>query len=117
MRSTFFRFLAEPDLPLARSQLGLLVLVARIDYPRAWPTLLDEMYAPLQHAFDFVTQTPPVEDPGSELGRERSKQKTILLNCLWTWNALVKEWRGVKLPAGTQLMGKVGMRARHALDA
>lgn len=114
MRSTFFRFFAEPDLPLARSQLGLLVSVARIDYPRTWPTLLDEMYAPLQHAFVYITAAPPTatEDPASEQGRERSKQKTILLNCLWTWNAFVKEWRGVKLPAGTQLMAKVGMSGR-----
>jgi hypothetical protein len=99
MRQNFFRFFDEPDLPIARSQLRLLVTLARIDYPRAWPTLLADLSGPLQSSFLYVSNSNPTADVD-----ERNRQKTILLNSLWAWNAFVKEWRSVKVPTGLKLM-------------
>jgi hypothetical protein len=105
IRSRFFEFFSEPDLPIARSQLALLVTLARQDYPRAYPTLLTDLYGPLQSSFQHVSTSDP-NVQGAEKD-ERDKQKTILLNSCWVWNALVKEFRGVKLPIGAKLMMEV----------
>ncbi|GHJ86997.1 hypothetical protein NliqN6_3399 [Naganishia liquefaciens] len=106
MRQRFFLFFEEEDLQIARSQLQLLVLIARQEYPKIWPSLLQDLLGPLQQSFSYISSHsgPQAESVRSQNPREWKKQKTILLNSFWTWNAFVKEWRSVKVPVGTKLM-------------
>jgi hypothetical protein len=102
IRERFFTFFQEQDGQIARAQLRCLVLVARQDYPRSWQSLPTDLLGPLRSSFEYVST-----HEGGPGDGERNKQKTVLLNSLWTWNAFVKEWRGVKLPVGQQLMIQV----------
>lgn len=122
MRRRFFEFFDEDDYQIARSQLRLLVTVARADYPRHWPSLLQDLLGPLQESAAYLlsptggslsnngsgtvsaSTSASVSASGTPNPSERQRHKTRLLNALWTWNAFVKEWRSVKIPAGANLM-------------
>lgn len=68
--------------------------MARIELPKNFPNLPQLLLNPL------LTCIPQLEAnaPSS------SNTATLLLNTLWTVNALVKEWKTVKLTAGAQVM-------------
>ncbi|WVR04117.1 hypothetical protein IAU60_001116 [Kwoniella sp. DSM 27419] len=94
VRERLFSFLEEPDTAIARPQLGLLVAVARIEYPRAWQNLPQLMLNPLLACMGDLDQ----------LNNPSSPTSIVLLNILWTINALVKEWRTVKVSHGALVM-------------
>ncbi|OCF32339.1 hypothetical protein I316_06007 [Kwoniella heveanensis BCC8398] len=96
VRQRLFHFLEEDDLAIARPQLGLLVAVARIEYPRAWDNLPQLLLEPLLTCLSHL-------DNGNA---SSSSTSTVLLNTLWTINALVKEWRTVKVAHGAMVMQK-----------
>ncbi|KAK4688100.1 importin-11, partial [Tremellales sp. Uapishka_1] len=93
VRERLFGFLAEQDLGIARPQLGLLAAVARIEFPRAFPNLPTLLLNPL------LTCVSQINSASSS-----STTSTILLNTLWAINAVVKEWKGVKLASGAEVM-------------
>lgn len=66
-------------------------------------SLPTDLLNPLNTSFEYISTHPA----GGADETERQRQKIILLNSLWTWNAFVKEWRSVKLPVGQQLMAEV----------
>lgn len=110
-RQRLFSFLEEDDLQvsrdlpfhktsryadivqIARPQLGLLVTVARIELPRQFPNLPQLLLNPL------LTSLSQLSSSGAS-----SSTTTVLLNTLWTINALVKEWRQVKIASGHEVM-------------
>ncbi|KAI5451703.1 hypothetical protein NCC49_001352 [Naganishia albida] len=106
MRQRFFTFFDEADLQIARSQLQLLVLIARQEYPKVWSSLLQDLLTPLQQSYGYISSHsgPQAESARLQNPEEWKKQKTILLNSFWTWNAFVKEWRSIRVPMGTKLM-------------
>jgi hypothetical protein len=69
------------------------VAIARIELPRHFPNLPQLLLNPLLTCL-------------SHLGASSSSSttSTVLLNTLWTINALVKEWRTVKVAAGAEVM-------------
>ena len=75
------------------------------------PSLLQDLLGPLQQSFAFISSHngPQAESLRSQNPQEWKKQKTILLNSFWTWNAFVKEWRSVKVPVGVKLMTDVSI--------
>nr|XP_031857373.1 uncharacterized protein CI109_007237 [Kwoniella shandongensis]KAA5524445.1 hypothetical protein CI109_007237 [Kwoniella shandongensis] len=95
VRERLFRFLEEQDLAIARPQLSLLVAVARIEYPRTWQNLPQLLLEPL------LTCLAHLDHPSAT---SSSSTSTVLLNTLWTINALVKEWRTVKVAQGVAVM-------------
>ena len=84
-------------LQIARPQLGLLVAVARIELPKYFPNLPQLLLNPLLTCLSQMST-------GSATS---SSTATVLINTLWTINALVKEWRTVKLTAGAEVMKKL----------
>ncbi|WVQ94582.1 hypothetical protein IAU59_001662 [Kwoniella sp. CBS 9459] len=96
IRQRLFHFLEEEDLAIARPQLGLLVAVARIEYPRAWDNLPQLLLEPLLTCLSHL----------DNVNSSSSSTSTVLLNTLWTINALVKEWRTVKVAQGAIVMQK-----------
>ena len=78
---------------IARPQLGLLVIVARIELPRHFPNLPKLLLNPLLTSLSQLSST-----------GNSSSTSTILLNTLWAINALVKEWRQVKIASGQEVM-------------
>ncbi|KAK8861272.1 hypothetical protein IAR55_002091 [Kwoniella newhampshirensis] len=94
IRERLFRFLEEQDLAIARPQLGLLVAVARIEYPRTWQNLPQLLLQPLLTCLAHLNNSVA----------SSSSTSTVLLNTLWTINALVKEWRTVKVTQGAMVM-------------
>ncbi|WWD16828.1 hypothetical protein CI109_101260 [Kwoniella shandongensis] len=80
---------------IARPQLSLLVAVARIEYPRTWQNLPQLLLEPL------LTCLAHLDHPSAT---SSSSTSTVLLNTLWTINALVKEWRTVKVAQGVAVM-------------
>ncbi len=84
------------DSQIARPQLGLLVAVARIELPKHFPNLPQLLLNPL---LSCLSQIPS--------GSLTSSTATVLINTLWTTNALVKEWKTVKLTAGAEVMKKL----------
>ncbi|WVF67041.1 hypothetical protein IAT40_001784 [Kwoniella sp. CBS 6097] len=96
IRQRLFHFLEEEDLAIARPQLGLLVAVARIEYPRAWDNLPQLLLDPLLTCLTHL----------DNVNSSSSSTSTVLLNTLWTINALVKEWRTVKVAHGVMVMQK-----------
>ncbi|WWC68913.1 uncharacterized protein I206_102849 [Kwoniella pini CBS 10737] len=89
-------FLEEADLAIARPQLGLLVAIARIEYPRTWQNLPQLLLEPLLTCLAHL----------DNLSSSSSSTSTVLLNTLWTINALVKEWRTIKVAHGSLTMQK-----------
>ncbi|WVO24261.1 uncharacterized protein IAS62_005625 [Cryptococcus decagattii] len=89
-----FSFLEEEDSAIARPQLSLLVAVARIEYPRTWQNLPELFLAPLFSTLPHLANPPSLTPAAS----------TLLINVLWTINALVKEWRTVKIAQGATVM-------------
>ncbi|WVQ83491.1 hypothetical protein IAT38_005632 [Cryptococcus sp. DSM 104549] len=98
IRQRLFTFLEEEDSGISRPQLSLLVAVARIEYPRTWQNLPQLLLEPL------LSCLPHLSSPGA-LPQAIS---TILLNTLWTINALVKDWRTVKVAHGAAVMETFG---------
>lgn len=84
-------------LQIARPQLGLLVAVARFEYPRQFPNLAQLLLNPLLTCIAHLESDPTATQASSSTA-------TVLLNTLWTINALVKEWRSVKIMTGAQVM-------------
>lgn len=82
---------------IAKPQLSLLVSIARIEYPKVFPNLPELLLNPLLTCISQLEASPDAAASGSSTA-------TVLLNTLWTINALVKEWRTVKLAAGQQVM-------------
>jgi len=68
-------------------------------------SLPTDLLNPLTSSFSHISTHPT----GDLQDQERNRQKVILLNSLWTWNAFVKEWRSVKLPVGQKLMAEVSL--------
>ncbi|GFZ42911.1 hypothetical protein JCM24511_00629 [Saitozyma sp. JCM 24511] len=95
-RQRLFSFLEEDDLAIARPQLGLLVAVARIELPRQFPNLPQLLLNPLLTCLSHLST--------SDSATSSSSTSTVLLNTLWTINALVKEWRTVKIASGQEVM-------------
>ncbi|XAO26843.1 hypothetical protein I312_105684 [Cryptococcus bacillisporus CA1280] len=89
-----FSFLEEEDSAIARPQLSLLVAVARIEYPRTWQNLPELFLAPLLSTLPHLANPPSLTPAAS----------TLLINVLWTINALVKEWRTVRIAQGATVM-------------
>ncbi|WVQ92143.1 hypothetical protein IAS59_005951 [Cryptococcus gattii] len=89
-----FSFLEEEDFAIARPQLSLLVAVARIEYPRTWQNLPELFLAPLLSTLPHLANPPSLTPAAS----------TLLINVLWTINALVKEWRTVRIAQGATVM-------------
>ncbi|KAL0242199.1 hypothetical protein I308_105828 [Cryptococcus tetragattii IND107] len=87
-------FLEEEDFAIARPQLSLLVAVARIEYPRTWQNLPELFLAPLLSTLPHLANPPSLTPAAS----------TLLINVLWTINALVKEWRTVRIAQGATVM-------------
>ncbi|WWC87587.1 uncharacterized protein L201_002477 [Kwoniella dendrophila CBS 6074] len=96
IRERLFSFLEESDLSIARPQLGLLVAVARIEYPKTWQNLPQLLLEPLLTCLAHL----------NNLSTSSSSTSTVLLNTLWTINALIKEWRTVKVSHGALVMQK-----------
>lgn len=115
IRQTLFSFLEEEDFAvsfywmiygsdqnahadaaqkIARPQLSLLVAVARIEYPRTWQNLPELFLAPLLSTLPHLANPPSLTPAAS----------TLLINVLWTINALVKEWRTVRIAQGATVM-------------
>ncbi|OWZ26235.1 hypothetical protein C361_07067 [Cryptococcus neoformans Tu259-1] len=94
IRQRLFSFLEEEDFAIARPQLSLLVAVARIEYPKTWQNLpqlfLEPLLSTLLHLANPSSLTPAAS--------------TLLINVLWTINALVKEWRTVRITQGAAVM-------------
>jgi len=72
------------------------VAVARIELPRYFPNLPQLLLNPLLTCLSTL---------GS--GSSSSNTTTVLLNTLWTINALVKEWITVKMTHGSEVMKKL----------
>ncbi|WRT65380.1 uncharacterized protein IL334_002323 [Kwoniella shivajii] len=87
-------FLEEGDLAIARPQLGLLVAIARIEYPKTWQNLPQLLLEPLLTCLAHL----------DNISSSSSTTSTVLLNTLWTINALIKEWRTVKVSHGASVM-------------
>ncbi|WVQ62887.1 uncharacterized protein L199_001036 [Kwoniella botswanensis] len=96
VRERLFSFIEEGDISIARPQLGLLVAIARIEYPKTWQNLPQLLLEPLMMCLAHL----------DNLSSSSSSTSTILLNTLWTINALVKEWRTVKVSHGALVMQK-----------
>ncbi|ORY25236.1 armadillo-type protein [Naematelia encephala] len=94
VRERLFSFLEEEDLGIARPQLALLVAVARIELPSKFPNLPQLLLNPLMTCLSHL----------NEPSASSSSTSTVLVNTLWTINALVKEWRSVKISSGAQVM-------------
>ncbi|GMK54406.1 hypothetical protein CspeluHIS016_0109920 [Cutaneotrichosporon spelunceum] len=92
VRERLLSFLEEPDAAIARPQLGLLVSVARIELPRTFTELPDRLLQPLAQCVTVLEAAG--ENPLD------AATATVLLNTMWTINALVKEWRSVKIQTG-----------------
>ncbi|KAL7423456.1 hypothetical protein Q5752_001036 [Cryptotrichosporon argae] len=93
VRERLFAFLEEEDAGIARPQLGLIVAVARIEYPKTFPNLAQLLLNPLLACLSQLTA-----------GTATAHTAVVLLNTLWTINALVKEWRSVRIQAGVGAM-------------
>ncbi|WWC59902.1 uncharacterized protein I303_102464 [Kwoniella dejecticola CBS 10117] len=96
VRERLFSFLEEADSAIARPQLGLLVAIARIEYPKTWQNLPQLLLEPLLTCLAHL----------DNLSTSSSSTSTVLINTLWTINALVKEWRTVKVSHGALVMQK-----------
>ncbi|KAK6907036.1 hypothetical protein I203_101025 [Kwoniella mangroviensis CBS 8507] len=96
VRERLFSFIEEGDMSIARPQLGLLVAIARIEYPKTWQNLPQLLLEPLMMCLAHL----------DNLSSSSSSTSTVLLNILWTINALVKEWRTVKVSHGALVMQK-----------
>ncbi|KIR27025.1 hypothetical protein I307_04854 [Cryptococcus deuterogattii 99/473] len=94
IRQMLFSFLEEEDFAIARPQLSLLIAVARIEYPRTWQNLPELFLAPLLSTLPHLAN-PSLLTPAAS---------TLLINVLWTINALVKEWRTVRIAQGATVM-------------
>ncbi|KIR32027.1 hypothetical protein I352_05656 [Cryptococcus deuterogattii MMRL2647] len=94
IRQMLFSFLKEEDFAIARPQLSLLIAVARIEYPRTWQNLPELFLAPLLSTLPHLAN-PSLLTPAAS---------TLLINVLWTINALVKEWRTVRIAQGATVM-------------
>lgn len=79
---------------IAQPQLSLLVSIARIDYPRHFPDLPQHLLNPLVNSLSHITTTGP----------SSSHANVVMLNSLWTINALIKEWRTIKVASGQEAM-------------
>jgi len=71
------------------------VTVARIELPKHFPNLPQLLLNPLLTCLSTL---------GS--GSSSSNTNTVLLNTLWTINALVKEYLSVKVASGVEVMRK-----------
>ncbi|WVO14781.1 hypothetical protein L204_102419 [Cryptococcus depauperatus] len=89
-----FGFLNEDELSIARPQLGLFVAVARIEYPKTWQNLPDLLLSSLVSSLTQLKNLPVAS----------STTSTLLVNTLWTINALVKDWKMMRLAQGTVAM-------------
>ncbi|WVN87256.1 uncharacterized protein L203_102433 [Cryptococcus depauperatus CBS 7841] len=89
-----FEFLNEDELSIARPQLGLFVAVARIEYPKTWQNLPDLLLSSLVSSLTQLKNLPVAS----------STISTLLVNTLWTINALVKDWKMMRLAQGTVAM-------------
>lgn len=74
--------------------MSLLVAVARIEYPKTWQNLPELFLEPL------LSTLPHLANPSSLT----PAASTLLINVLWTINALVKEWRTVRIAQGATVM-------------
>lgn len=81
---------------IARPQLTLLVAIARIELPGKFPNLPQLLLNPLLTCLSHLSTSGPTTSSSST--------STVLLNTLWTINALVKEWRSVKIAVGQEVM-------------
>lgn len=70
--------------------------VSRIELPAKFPNLPQLLLSPLLTCLAHL--------PSSGPNASSSTKTTVLINTLWTINALVKEWRTVKIAAGQQVM-------------
>lgn len=75
----------------------MIVAVARFEYPRQFPNLPQLLLNPLLTCISHLESDPTATQSSSSTA-------TVLLNTIWTINALVKEWRSVKIMAGAQVM-------------
>lgn len=82
---------------IARPQLSLLVAIARIELPKPWTNLPESLLNTLLTCLNQL-----------ESNATSSKTATVLLNTIWVINALVREWRSVKLTAGAAVMVSLG---------
>nr|ODN85642.1 hypothetical protein L203_04892 [Cryptococcus depauperatus CBS 7841] len=94
IRQRLFEFLNEDELSIARPQLGLFVAVARIEYPKTWQNLPDLLLSSLVSSLTQLKNLPVAS----------STISTLLVNTLWTINALVKDWKMMRLAQGTVAM-------------
>lgn len=85
---------ADAGRKIARPQLSLLVAVARIEYPKTWQNLPQLFLGPLLSTLLHLANPSSLTPAAS----------TLLINVLWTINALVKEWRTVRITQGAAVM-------------
>lgn len=71
--------------------------MARFEYPRQFPNLPQLLLNPLLTCISHLESDPTATQSSSTTA-------TVLLNTMWTINALVKEWRSVKIMTGAQVM-------------
>ncbi|WVQ77454.1 hypothetical protein IAR50_007140 [Cryptococcus sp. DSM 104548] len=94
IRQSLFSFLHEGEPSIARPQLSLLVAIARIEYPKTWGNLP-------QILLDALTSSASCLNDPSNIPADAA---VVLLNVVWTINALVKDWRTVRVAQGAAVM-------------
>ncbi|ODN87082.1 hypothetical protein L198_07084 [Cryptococcus wingfieldii CBS 7118] len=94
IRQSLFSFLHEAELGIARPQLSLLVAIARIEYPKTWVNLPQILLDALTSSANCLND--PLNIPADAA--------VVLLNVIWTINALVKDWRTVRVAQGAAAM-------------
>ncbi|ODO04862.1 hypothetical protein I350_05472 [Cryptococcus amylolentus CBS 6273] len=94
IRQSLFSFLHEAELGIARPQLSLLVAIARIEYPKTWGNLPQILLDAFTSSANCLND--PLNIPADAA--------VVLLNVIWTINALVKDWRTVRVAQGAAAM-------------
>ncbi|KAL7414820.1 armadillo-type protein [Mrakia frigida] len=100
IRSRLLSFLEETDPSIAQVQFFILSKVSRLDFPRAWPDLMQRLVDVLVPSANSRIAS------ASTAVSATSPDRIVLRNCLWCLNRVVKEWASFKLPLGTKVMGE-----------
>ncbi|RXK35686.1 hypothetical protein M231_07059 [Tremella mesenterica] len=96
LRQRLFSFLEEEDITIARPQLALFVAICRTEPFPQFAELAHHLVQRLPACRAFLRGE---AFPGSSFNIP-----TVLLNTLWTVNAMVKEFRNVKMAVGEKIM-------------
>ncbi|KAF8557000.1 ARM repeat-containing protein [Imleria badia] len=107
IRQRSFTFLSETDDTIADCNDLIVAKIARLDYPDKWPSLFTQLMPVVESGLLSLASSP-----------NASIQSTLSLRrSLQVLNSVIKEFSGVKMPAGVKTMSQITDQLRNIILA